>query len=140
MKKTITEHVKINATIAARAASTVDITGAFVDMKDFQSVAFICPFVSTAATQYLKVQGAASTTGGADLTGTKITLATAGDRVAVVEIHDSEYRYLRGKAFVGASVVGPEIVALQYNPRNFPVTQPINLASTWHASPTTGTA
>ena len=138
---TFVENVKINATAPARAASTVDVTGTWVNTAGFTHHTFSCAFVSTAATQYLKVQGAASTTGGADLLGTKVTLATAGDRVAAVELVDTRFAYLRGVAFVGASVVGPEMMCYQSNPRNASVSQPANVGTPEvHINPTTGTA
>lgn len=122
------ENNKIVRLSNAVAAGTSDVDPTAVDMAGFNSVTFVVLFgaiVSGALTSVKAQQSSdnGSTDGFSDIAGSAVTVADTDDnKVAVLEIHNPEKRYV--KPFVdrgtqNATVDG--IIAILSNPRELPI-------------------
>ena len=135
------------ATIQAlKSADNETLTGSGVDMLGYESVIFyVGALYGEALTFSMKVQQDSDSAFGtaADLLGTAnafTTGACTGDNgLSMVDIHQPQERYVRPVITVpNAQSAKPTFcLAIQYNPKNLPVT---NLDYEVHVSPAEGTA
>lgn len=122
------------------------LTGATIDMKGYEDIAFIaaCGAIEAGDVYTMKVQSGAQSTMGdaADLLGSGLgfTMSTSTFGEAIVDIHNPQERYVRACLEVPnlTSTVAPvTVIAIQYNPRVIPVT---NVNAEGHNAPAEGTA
>jgi hypothetical protein len=128
----------------AGAAASTAINGTILDMAGYRSVLFVVPFgpiVGTAVTSLKVQQGNDSgLSDAADLEGSSQTVAdTDDDKIFFVDIHNVQKRYVRlvvSRATANATLMA---VALLYNGRKRPVTQPTGVSGEAFAGPAEGT-
>lgn len=141
--------IRVHAPVAAGATDVTDC--AVVDMANYEGVRFIVGFgaiVSGAATSIDVQQATAKTsdtalTSGADLLGSKITVADTDDNTLVItDIIRPRERYVQvqvQRATQNATV--DLIIAELYGARKLPVTKDATVSQQeTHASPAEGTA
>jgi hypothetical protein len=130
MGKKLSEAVAVVACIDPDAYTTGAQTSDWVDMADFERVAFIvmAGALGTSATIDFKVQQATdgNGTGAKDVTSKAITQLTDGgtdsDKQAIVEVRQDEldveggFRYVAGIMTVGAATSDAGVIALGGNP------------------------
>jgi hypothetical protein len=128
---------------ALKAADNESLTGAGVDMLNWEGVAFVVGALKGEALDFsVKAQQAqvAAFTNAADLLGTATAFSTtiAADGLTVLEIHKPVERYVRPVITVPNATAATPVfcVAIRYGPKYAPVTN----AGEFHLSPAEGTA
>lgn len=128
----------------AVAAGTSDVESSSVDMKGFQSAAFIVSLgaITTAAVTSAKLQGSSDNSSFSDLEGTGVTIADDDDnQIFVLDIDNPRHRYIKCVVDRGIqNAVVDSIVAAQYKAQIEPVTQPATTTVEYNHAPAAGTA
>lgn len=152
MNAHLSEHIdikrlKVDGTNYTGAAGTTDLTSEEVDMQGWDGVVFLCGFgaITSGAVTSIKARQGAVTgmSDGADLAGTKITVADTDDnKQAVLDIYRPQERYVDHVVDRGTqNAVVDYLLAIRYKGRVQPVTQGSTVISAEkHASPAEGTA
>ena len=138
----IFRNAKVNL-CALKSADNETLTGSTLDMKGYDSVAFIVGALKGEALNFsIKAQQDSDSAMGtpADLLGTSVAFATAvgTDGLTTLEIVQPQERYVRGLVTVpNATAATPTfLMALQFNAKDLPVSNDGEL----HISPAEGTA
>jgi hypothetical protein len=143
----LSKDVKVSQaiTVTNGAAGVTDITGAVLDMADFEGVLMAITFgaiVSGAVTSIKAQQDSASGFGtAADLAGTAQAVADTDDeKTFYIDVYKPEERYVA--LFVDRATQNATCHAtyFQYGPRKKPVTHGANVSGETHISPAEGTA
>lgn len=149
ISKELIDDLKISQaiTVTAGAAGTTDITGATLDMANFEGVLMVVTFgaiVTNAVTSIKAQQDSASGMGtAADLEGTAQTVADDDDeKTFYINIHKPRERYVRlyvDRATQNATVASATYY--QYGARTTPVpSHGSNVSGEAFVSPAEGTA
>ena len=142
---TFKESTKVTRVMNAVAAGQATNNGSSVDMKEVESVTFICSVgsIASSGTVTLKAQQSSDDTTFSDLEGTAIAYTDADDnKVAILEITSPRERYVR-PVVITATGDGAidSVVALQASATREPVTQDSTVVgSEQHVAPAEGTA
>lgn len=122
-EKLLTEDVKINVCADHTAEGTTAITGATIDMRDFDGCVFMAAFGVANANNYMKIQQGEEPgmSDAADLEGTKI-VPSGNNELVATDVYRPTDRYLRAMVTRGASTLVSPILAIQYKGRKSPIT------------------
>lgn len=126
----LVKDVKVTRVMNAVAAGTSNQSSTFVDMANFDSVAFVVSFgtITASAVTSVRLQGSASSDGSSPTNiGSGVTVADTDDnKQVVVEVNrPASYRYVGvivNRATANAVIDG--VSAFQTGSRVKPVTQP----------------
>ncbi len=140
---TLPKDAKITKVANYAAASTTDVDSARVDMTGYDSVTFLCAVgdvTSTAVIQAVAKSNPADSTSNSttELTGTAVTAdATSADNsIFAITVHKPQNRYAYCTLKIDtANAVFENIIAVQYNAKNLPVTQPATTVANDVAGP-----
>lgn len=136
----------IATTTTAGAVGMTTITGAALDMADYEGVLIVVPVGAIVATgvQSIKAQqgSAANLSDAADLAGTNQVIAVAdADKTFYIDLVKPTKRYVRVLVTRGtANSTFGGITYLQYSARKKPPIQGTNVSGETHVSPAEGTA
>lgn len=143
----LANKVNIVRCINAEAAGTSDVNGSVIDMEGYEGVMFIVAFgtITSGAVTSIKVQQGSQSnlSDAADLEGTSVSVAdTAFNKLAIVDVYRPRERYVRVVVDRGTqNAVIDGGIAIQYGPRELPVTQGDTVEGCEvHASPDEGAA
>lgn len=134
------KNCKVSRVENAATAGVDDLTTDVLDMSGFDSVAFIAILgdVTSGSAIELQVFG---NTANSDSSPTPVELTadnvkfTAGasdadNKLLIVDVHRPSYRYVFGKLVIDTqNAVVDGIIAVQYNAKSLPVTQPSSVFS-----------
>lgn len=141
------KNVKIQEVLAPVAAgSSIDSNSDILDMANWEGVLFIVPITDSAdtgvATLTIEQNSVNSGTGMAALSGSVATATSAANddlnnTLLIVDVYRPRERYVQGVVTSAtANIAYGNMVAIQYNGRKGPVTQPATVqASTQVVSP-----
>ena len=132
-------------TIAAGAAASTAISGAIIDMEDFEHVTFVVsfgPIVSGAATSFKVARGATSNMAdAADIVGTSITVADDFDnKIKYINVLRPGERYVQLLVSRATQAATLFALAILYGARKKPVSQPADVEGETHKDAIEGTA
>src|ERR1043166_586765 len=130
--RSLLKDSKITRVSNSAVAGTTDIDSARVDMTGFDSVMFIAllgDVTSTSALQLIAKSNAADSTSSSttEKAGTAITAGASDydNKALVVDLHKPQNRYAYCTLVIDtANAVVDGIIAIQYNARSVPTSQP----------------
>lgn len=143
------EQVKITRVANAAVAGSTDLNGTGVDMTGFESVLFIWSVGTLTANQVtaLHAQQSSDDAGADDYTdlegsATPALADTASNKLLILDVVKPTKRYVRPVLDrATANAVSDGCIAVQYNPRTLPTTQPASVGTSDVVySPDEGTA
>jgi hypothetical protein len=143
----LTEHVKITKIHDHTTAGTTDVTDAVtLDMSGYEGVVFLTSFGTAAADNSLKAQQSdddGSSDGYSDIIGSGVVSgASPSNEDVILDIFRPQKRYVKAVVVVDTSSTVESIWAIQYKPRNTPITNSVSgtLLAEQHHAPAEGTA
>lgn len=144
MQPNVKENMKVSV-CALKAADNETLTGSTLDMANWEGVAFYAVALEGEALAFsIKAQqdSASNMATAADLEGTALAFSTTipAKGQALLDIFRPQERYVRALVTVPDAIAATPtaLIAIQYGPRQFPVTQPGSAEA--HVSPDEGTA
>jgi len=128
------------------ASGTADRNGTEVDMTGFDTVTFVVKLATIAAGAVTSVKVQRDTVtgmaGAADMAGTAVTIAADDDdEIKYITVHDAGEQFVRLVMDKDASNACAEsAIAILYNAKDLPVTQPAGTEGESHIAAGEGTA
>lgn len=116
----LSENVKITRLNGVQSAATSAVNAASVDMSGYRGVIFLASLGTPAADNIMKAQQSADDSSFADLADSAVNVG-ASDDSQWIDIYDPEERYIRPSIARGTSSTVEAIWAIQYDPRETPV-------------------
>lgn len=140
---TMGKDCKITKLANYAAASTTDVESSRVDMTGFDSVMFISSIgdcTNGAVIQLIAKSNAADSTSGSttEKTGTSITAGASDydNKLLILDIHKPTLRYAYVTQVIDTqNAVFENIIAIQYNAKSVPITQPASVGQLEFAGP-----
>lgn len=122
MIRNLSKDTLITQVNAATVSGAGAVNTASVDMAGWEGCIFVCKVATADAGNSMKVAQSANDSSFADLTGSSVTVGTAGD-VAELDVAKPGDRYLRAEFDrSGLATALGEVWAIQYGARKKPTT------------------
>lgn len=137
----LSENVKLTRISPAVSSGTTAVTPTAVDMSGYRGVMFLASLGTPAADNIMKAQQSQDNSSFADLEGTAIAVG-ASDDSQWLDIYDPEEQYVRPYITRGTGSTVESVWALQYDPRETPVSNVTagTINGEAHIRPAEGTA
>lgn len=116
----LSENAKITRISGVAGAATTAVTPTAVDMSGYRGVIFLASLGTPAADNIMKAQQSADNSSFADLADSAVAVG-ASDDSQWIDIYDPEEQYVRPSIARGTSSTVEAVWAIQYDPRETPV-------------------